>query len=103
MAESSRRPIELPDEVRAVNIGLEVFAEAVRTQGGEAVEVEWRIPAGGEPQLVRALTRLFGPRADAIDRANQAVVGRLDRSAPVLVGIGTAINEVPGMGQRMIL
>lgn len=104
MAESSRgRPIELPDEVRAVNVGLEVFAEAVRTQGGRAVDVEWRIPAGGDPELVRALTRLFGPKSEAIDRANEEAVARLDRSAPALVGIGTAGDEVPGMGDRTIL
>ena len=104
MAESSRgKPVELPDEVRAVNVGLDVFAEAVREQGGRAVDVEWRIPAGGKPRLVRALTRLLGPRAGSIDEANREVVRRLDRSAPALVGVGSAAAEVPGMGERTIL
>jgi hypothetical protein len=104
MAESSPGPpVELPDEVRAVNVGLGVFAEAVRDQGGRAVDVQWKIPAGGEPELVEALTRLFGPRAESIDRANEEVVRRLDQSAPALVGIGTAGDDVPGMGGRTIL
>jgi hypothetical protein len=104
MAESSRGgPVELPDEVRAVNVGLDVFADAVRKQGGQAVDVEWRIPAGGKAELVQALNRLFGPRAESIDRANDEVVKRLDRSAPVLAGIGTAKDEVPGMGDRTVL
>ncbi len=104
MAESSdNRPVELPDEVRAVNVGLRVFADAVREQGGQAVDVDWRIPAGGEPELVRALTRLLGPRAEGIDLANEEVVRRLDESAPVLVGVGTARDEVPRMGGRTIL
>ena len=104
MAESSdNRPVELPDEVRAVNVGLRVFADAVREQGGQAVDVDWRIPAGGEPELVRALTRLLGPRAEGIDLANEEVVRRLDESAPVLVGVGSARDEVPGMGGRTIL
>lgn len=104
MAKSSdNRPVELPDEVRAVNVGLRVFADAVREQGGQAVDVDWRIPAGGEPELVRALTRLVGPRAEGIELANAEVVRRLDESAPVLVGVGSARDEVPGMGGRTIL
>ncbi|MGH2678237.1 MAG: DUF1116 domain-containing protein [Actinomycetota bacterium] len=104
MAESSRgRAVELPDEVRAVNIGLGVFGEAVREQGGQAVDVDWRIPAGGDPELVGALTRLFGSRTDAIDQANREVVRRLDTSAPALVGIGSAADHLRGMGERMVL
>src|SRR5687767_15137471 len=103
MAESSNRPIELPEEVRAVNVGLDVFADAVRDQGGQAVDVDWRIPAGGDPELVNALTRLLGPQTEAIDRANEEVVRRLDRSAPVLVGVGSARERVPEMGERTIL
>jgi hypothetical protein len=104
MAESSRGgAAELPDQVRAVNVGLDVFAESVREQGGEAVDVDWRIPAGGDPDLVRALTHLFGPRTASIDRANEEVVRRLDTSGPVLMGIGSAATDVPGMGERTIL
>jgi hypothetical protein len=104
MAESNRRrPIELPDEVRAVNVGLDLLADAIREQDAPVVDVEWRIPAGGDLDLVRALTRLLGPRAEAIDEANGEVVRRLDRSAPVLLGVGTARDDVPGLGDRMIL
>jgi hypothetical protein len=104
MAESSsNRPVELPEEVRVVNVGLQVFADAIRDQGAAVVDVEWRIPAGGDQELVRALTRLLGPRTEAIDEANAEVVRRLDRSAPILVGVGTAREEVPGMGDRAIL
>ena len=103
MAESSNRPVELPTEVRAVNVGLGIFGEAVREQGGRAVDVDWRIPAGGDPDTVRVLTRLFGPRAPSIDRANEEVVRRLDESAPILVRVGRAGDDVPGMGERTIL
>ena len=42
-------PAPLPAEVRVVNVGLPLFADAVRAQGAAAVEVDWRIPAGGRP------------------------------------------------------
>lgn len=86
-----------------MNVGLDVFADAVRQQGAQAVDVDWRIPAGGNAELVQALTRLFGPRAEVIDRANREVLLRLDGSAPVLVGMGTAADQVPGMGDRTVL
>ena len=49
--------VQLPTEVRAVNVGLKLFGDALRAQGAAAVDVDWRIPAGGRPDLVRALTR----------------------------------------------
>ncbi len=95
--------VRLPAEVRAINIGLPVFGEAVRAQGADAVEVDWRIPAGGREDLVGALTRLYGPLSARVDEANREVVRRLDEGAPVLVRVGSAIEEVPGMEPRMVL
>jgi hypothetical protein len=103
MAVDSNDVIWLPGRVRAVNVGLSTFGEAVRDQGAEAVDVEWRIPAGGDPELVEALTRLFGPRAETIDEANREVLRRLDAAAPVLVGVAPAAERVPAMAERMVL
>lgn len=101
--EGSAGTVELPEEVRVVNVGLAVFGEAVRAQGAAAVDVDWRIPAGGRPDLVAALTRLYGRLAPGIDAANAEVLRRLDQGAPQLVGIAPAIDVVPGMGERMLL
>ena len=95
--------VRLPDEVRVVNVGLDVFGEAVRAQGAAAVDVDWRIPAGGRPDLVAALGRLYGLLSSRIDTANAEVFRRLDQGAPQLVGIAPAIDVVPGMGERMLL
>jgi hypothetical protein len=37
--------VVLPDEVVVVNVGLPLFADAVRAQGRPAVQVDWRVPA----------------------------------------------------------
>ena len=42
----------------AVNVGLESFHASLRDQGGEAVHVEWRPPAGGDERLLAILDRL---------------------------------------------
>jgi hypothetical protein len=87
VVESNSEAIELPEEVRAINVGLAAFGEAIREQGAEAVDVDWRIPAGGDPELIRALTRLHGSRAEAVAEANREVLRRLDESSPVLVEV----------------
>jgi uncharacterized protein DUF1116 len=102
-AAPGRDPGSLPDEVRVVNIGLSLFADAVRAQGAAAVEVDWRVPAGGRPDLVAALARLYGPLAERVDTANREVLRRLDAGAPALVGVATAAEVVPGMGGRTVL
>jgi len=96
-------PVTLPDDVRVVNVGLSMFAETVIDQGADAVDVDWKIPAGGRPESVGALTRLYGPAARSIDDANAEVVRRLDAATPVLRSIGTARDDVPGMDDRTIL
>ena len=102
MAESSNAPVRLPREVKAVNVGLRAFAEAVRAQGGEAIEVDWAIPAGGDPELVRALTRLYAAEG-RYGPANAEVLRRLESSAPVLVRVARAIDVVPRMGEETVL
>ena len=53
----------LPEDVAVVNVGLPMFADAVAAQGRAVASVDWRIPAGGEPELVAALARLYGRRS----------------------------------------
>lgn len=93
----------LPTDVSVVNIGLPLFAEAIRDQGRPVTHVDWRIPAGGDLELVAALARLYGPRAAAIDAANAEVARRLDQGAPKLVGIEPARNALPGVDDRTVI
>lgn len=93
----------LPTEVDVVNIGLPLFEEAVRDQGTPVIGVDWRIPGGGEPVVVAALARLFGPAASQIDEANAEVVRRLNEGVPLLRSIDRAGAVIPGMGERTVL
>ncbi len=93
----------LPTEARVVNVGLPLFADAVRAQGAEVQHVDWRPPAGGDPVATRTLTDLYGPRSLGIDAANAEVLRRLDRGVPVLVDVRTAADVVPEFGDRTLL
>ena len=45
-------------DLQIINIGLERFREAVIYQGKQAIQVEWRPPAGGNPRLQEILENL---------------------------------------------
>src|SRR5690606_31312458 len=93
----------LPEHASVVNVGLAMFAEALRAQDARVADVDWRIPAGGDESLVRALTRLYGPAAMTADEANREAVRRLDEATPSLVAIRPARDVVPGRGERTVL
>lgn len=41
-----------------INVGLEGFSEELQTRGVKVVHVDWRPPAGGDPELADLLSRL---------------------------------------------
>lgn len=44
--------------LRVVNLGLELFAEALEADGVEVIHVDWRPPAGGDLRLAAMLATL---------------------------------------------
>jgi FdrA protein len=44
----------------AINVGLESFYTSLREQGAEAIQVDWRPPAGGKEDLMDILAKLKG-------------------------------------------
>lgn len=93
----------LPDAVEVVNVGLPMFADAVRAQGRPVQHVDWRIPADGDIAAIGALTKVYGDAGAAIDTANAEVVRRLNEGVPQLVGVDAAEAVVPGFAGRMLL
>jgi hypothetical protein len=92
----------LPTSASVVNVGLSLFADAVNDQGHPVASVDWRIPAGGDMQLVAALTRLYGQHAATVDAANAEVLRRLEAS-PSIVGVSPASTVVPGLQGKMLI
>ncbi|MDT7597618.1 MAG: hypothetical protein QOJ06_3164 [Pseudonocardiales bacterium] len=93
----------LPEQIRAVNIGLPMFADALRAQDVAVEHVDWRIPAGGDLAAVATLSRLYGDHGSAVDGANAEVVRRLDSGVPQLVEVSTVQQAVPGVEGRTLL
>ena len=92
----------LPTSASVVNVGLSLFADAVNDQGHPVASVDWRIPAGGDMQMVAALTRLYGQHAATVNAANAEVLKRLEAS-PSIVGVSPAGSVIPGLQGKMLI
>jgi hypothetical protein len=88
------------ERVAGVNVGLSLFADALAAQGAPVTEVDWRPPAGGDPELVRALLALYLDRR--VEAANREVVRRIESAAPRAVAVRSA-REALGLEDREVL
>jgi len=89
-------------ELVVANLGSSLFADAIRMQGGAVVDIDWEVPCGGDERLYSMLVEM---RA-AAGRTGQADAGALEMinaAHPFLVGVGTALEEIPGMRENLIL
>ena len=90
-------------ELRAVNLGLESFAANLVREGGAAVQVDWRPPAGGDKKAIAALDALAAGASVDVEKANAEAVRRILAAEPTVVGIGVAMDVVPGMAKDLVL
>jgi FdrA protein len=61
----------LQTPLAAINVGLESFYVSLLEQGAEAIQVDWRPPAGGKEDLIAILARLKVQRAPQGDGSRQ--------------------------------
>src|SRR5256712_4539888 len=80
-----------------INIGADLFADALDAQGIAVTRVAWRPPAGDEHAL---RTLLADP---AVDAANKIAVERMLAAHPVLVDVQPARDVIPALRERRLL
>lgn len=49
----------LNQELRAINIGLDIFKEALEAQGVKVVQVDWEVPAKGDEKIINILKKMY--------------------------------------------
>ncbi|MBG9986928.1 acyl-CoA synthetase FdrA [Facklamia sp. DSM 111018] len=79
---------------RVINIGIESFVDPIHKYGGKAVQYNWRPKAGGDKKLIHILNELE-KHSEAIDQANETVIGRMRDSQPYLVDAKYAKEVIP--------
>jgi len=90
------------EDLTVVNVGLASFGENVTRAGGTATTLDWRPPAGGDPDLGWDLARLLAH--PDIEHANAVAFDRYQTAQPRLVDVQIARDAIPAMAeQRLIL
>jgi hypothetical protein len=79
----------LPEPLEVINVGADLFADALAAQGVTVARVAWRPPAG-DPDLLAALLA-----SEAIERANKTALARMLAAEPVLVDVVPAREALP--------
>ncbi|MEQ1804959.1 MAG: hypothetical protein ABL900_06235, partial [Burkholderiaceae bacterium] len=86
-----------------VNVGLRGFADNVVAASGQCIALEWQPPAQGDRDAGWALAQLLNH--PAVEAANAIAFERFLAAQPVLTGVATARDVLPGManGRRLIV
>lgn len=86
-------------DLKVVNIGLESFREALTNAGASSVQVEWKPPLDVDPKVWPIIKK----NLVAIEKANAAAIKIIQSGKPVLVGMGKAMDVIPGMHENLLL
>ena len=86
-----------------INVGLKGFGEDIVAAGGDCVALEWQPPAQGDRQGAWALAEIVNH--PLVEAANTTALARFIAANPVLTGVATARDVLPGMagGRRLIV
>ena len=80
------------------------FYQDLVKQDKPAVHVDWKPIAGGDKKIAGYLRKLKQPELyEKIQAANQEALSRILSAQPVLVGMSTAGEAIPGMTPTTIL
>ncbi|MGH6815433.1 MAG: DUF1116 domain-containing protein, partial [Hyphomicrobiaceae bacterium] len=94
----------LAGPVRAVNVGLEGFAQELAGQGIGVVHVRWSPPADGDAYLARLLADLDAAEiGETVATANREAVRRMLAADPWLVDVVPARSVLERLGKRQVL
>jgi hypothetical protein len=92
------------EPLNVVNVGLQGFADELRSQDVDVTHVDWVPPAGGNPELAGLLAKLgSGAVKEKVEKANREAFQRMVAADPVLIDVIPASEAIPTLADRMIL
>src|SRR5262245_42842391 len=97
-------PTLFQTDLRVVSAGVGGFAEALRRQAVAVIELDWRPPADGDPDLVAILKAVAGDAelTQRIEAANRETLRRIVESNPQIVDVAPA-HEAIGLPEHTVL
>jgi len=90
-------------KLKVINIGIEEFAESIKKSGGEVISIDFKPPRIITNEELKYALKKVEDNIEKIERANKEFIDRLFKSKIYLIGIGKALEVIPGMHKDMIL
>ena len=91
----------LSEKPRVVNVGLQSFADVMKSFGCRVVQYDWQPPAGGKIELIKALQ--FLRKQDLVAEANQEVIAKIVAGQPILKDNVRAKEAIPELNEGKVL
>jgi hypothetical protein len=89
-------------KLQVISMGLKSFTESMAAQGAGVIHVDWRPPAGGDPQMLAVIDSLKSFEKK-ITEANDRAIELMISAEPVLIDLRPAREVIPGMNDNLIL
>jgi hypothetical protein len=86
-------------ELKVINVGLESFKKALNKCGVKSVHVDWHPPA----PVTEKSSRVINANLEQIEKANTKAIKKILAGKPKLIGMGKALDTIPGMKANLIL
>jgi hypothetical protein len=87
------------NELKVINIGMKSFKETLDGLKVNSVQVDWKPPIFSDSKVLQIINK----NKDKIESANQEAVKRILNAKPFLIGMGKAIDVIPGMKKNLLL
>ena len=87
------------NELKVINIGMKSFREPLDGLKVSSVQVDWKPPIFSDSKVFQ----LINKNKDKIESANKEAVTRILNAKPYLVGMGKALDVIPGMHKNLLL
>ncbi len=87
------------NELKVINVGLKSFKETLDEQKVPSIQVDWKPPIISDPLLFDLIRK----NSEKIEIANLEAMKRILSSKPFLIGMGKAIDVIPGMKKNLLL
>ncbi len=87
-----------------IGVGLKGFIDDLKSQGADAIAVDWRPPATSDPQVLDSADRLTsGDLSGSVERGNQKALENMLAADPVLIDVRPAGELIESLGDHKIL
>jgi hypothetical protein len=87
------------NELKIINIGMKSFKETLDGLKVNSVQVDWKPPIFSDSKVFQVINE----NKDKIESANKEAVTRILNSKPYLIGMGKALDVIPGMKKNLLL